>query len=96
MLSVKTAKFTFLKNLYEYGNLSLLSKRLNCYRRLNRYRRLLNYVLQALVNKRVNMVKQLYYSEIHSKNIEIYLSKLYKGAVQIQPNKLVTAALQLY
>ena len=23
------------------------------------------------------MVKQLYYSEIHSKNIEIYLSKLY-------------------
>ena len=27
----------------------------------------------------VNMVKQLYYSEIHSKNIEIYLSKLYTG-----------------
>ena len=25
------------------------------------------------------MVKQLYYSEIHSKNIEIYLSKLYTG-----------------
>ena len=25
------------------------------------------------------MVKQLYYSEIHSKNIEIYLSKLYIG-----------------
>ena len=49
-------------------NLSLLSR---C---LNHYRRLLNYVLQALVNKSVNMVKQLYYSEIHSKNIEIYLS----------------------
>ena len=31
------------------------------------YRRLLNYVLQLLVNKNVNMVKQLYYSEIHSK-----------------------------
>ena len=25
------------------------------------------------------MVKKLYYSEIHSKNIEIYLSKLYTG-----------------
>ena len=25
------------------------------------------------------MVKQLYYSKIHSKNIEIYLSKLYTG-----------------
>ena len=25
------------------------------------------------------MVKQLYYSEIHSKNIEVYLSKLYTG-----------------
>ena len=25
------------------------------------------------------MVKQLYYSEIYSKNIEIYLSKLYTG-----------------
>ena len=25
------------------------------------------------------MVKQLYYSEIHSKNIEIYLSNLYIG-----------------
>ena len=25
------------------------------------------------------MVKQLYYSEIHSKNIGIYLSKLYTG-----------------
>ena len=25
------------------------------------------------------MVKQLYYSEIHSKNIEIYLFKLYTG-----------------
>ena len=25
------------------------------------------------------MVKQLYYSEIHSKNIKIYLSKLYTG-----------------
>ena len=25
------------------------------------------------------MVKQLYYSEIHLKNIEIYLSKLYTG-----------------
>ena len=25
------------------------------------------------------MVKQLYYSEIYSKNIEIYLSKLYIG-----------------
>ena len=25
------------------------------------------------------MVKQLYYSEIHLKNIEIYLSKLYIG-----------------
>ena len=25
------------------------------------------------------MVKQLYYSEIHSKNIEMYLSKLYTG-----------------
>ena len=48
-------------------NLSLLS------------RRLLNYVLQVLVNKSVNMVKQLYYSEIHSKNIKIYLSKLYTG-----------------
>ena len=32
-----------------------------------------------LVNKSVNMVKQLYYSEIHSKNIEIYLFKLYTG-----------------
>ena len=32
-------------------NLSLLSS-------------LLNYILQALVNKSVNMVKQLYYSEI--------------------------------
>ena len=40
---------------------------------------MLNYVLQALVSKSVNMVKQLYYSEIHSKNIEIYLSKLYTG-----------------
>ena len=40
---------------------------------------LLNYVLQALVNMNANMVKQLYYSEIHSKNIEIYLSKLYIG-----------------
>ena len=48
-------------------------------RHLNRYRHLLDYVLQALVNKSVNMVKQLYYSEIHSKNIEIYLSKLYTG-----------------
>ena len=27
----------------------------------------------------VNMANQLYYSEIHSKNIEIYLSKLYIG-----------------
>ena len=36
-------------------------------------------VLQALVNKNANMVKQLYYSGIHSKNIEIYLSKLYIG-----------------
>ena len=45
----------------------------------NHYRHLLNYVLQVLVNKSVNMVKQLYYSEIHSKNIEIYLSKLYIG-----------------
>ena len=34
---------------------------------------------RRLVNKSVNMVKQLYYSEIHSKNIEIYLSKLYTG-----------------
>ena len=40
---------------------------------LIRYRRQLNYVLQALVNTNANMVKQLYYSEIHSKNIEIYL-----------------------
>ena len=54
-------------------NVSLLSRRLYCYRRL------LNYVLQVLVNKSVNMVKQLYYSEIHLKNIEIYLSKLYIG-----------------
>ena len=54
-------------------NVSLLSRRLNCYRCL------LNYVLQVLVNKSVNMVKQLYYSEIHLKNIEIYLSKSYTG-----------------
>ena len=54
-------------------NLSLFS------RHLNGYRHLLNYILQALVNKSVNMVKQLYYSEIHSKNIKIYLSKLYTG-----------------
>ena len=40
---------------------------------------LLNYVLQMLVNKSIDMAKQLYYSEIHSKNIEIYLSKLYNG-----------------
>ena len=44
------------------------------------YRRLLNYVLQPLVNKNANMVKQLYYSKIHSKNIEIFLSKLYGTA----------------
>ena len=56
---------------------------------LNSYRRLINYVLQALVNKNVNMLKQLYYSKIHLKNIEIYLSKLYsskysevKGAIR--------------
>ena len=64
----------FIAYLYSIShNLSLFS------RHLNLYRRLLNYVLQALVNKSVNMVKQLYYSEIHSKNIEIYLSKLYTG-----------------
>ena len=50
-----------------YINLSLL------------LRRLLNYVLQMLVNNNANMVMQLYCSEIHSKNIEIYLSKLYIG-----------------
>ena len=66
--------FAFLTYLHSIShNLSLLS------RHLNRYRRLLNYVLQAFVNKSVNMVKQLYYNEIHSKNIEIYLSKLYTG-----------------
>ena len=32
------------------------------------------------------MVKQLYYSEIHSKNIEIYLSKLYTGKYHIAQN----------
>ena len=32
-----------------------------------------------LVNKNTNMVKQLYYSKILLKNIEIYLSKLYIG-----------------
>ena len=53
--------------------MSLLSKH------LNHYRCLLNYVLQALVNKSVNMVKQLYYSQLHLKNIKIYLSKLYIG-----------------
>ena len=46
---------------------------------LRSYRCLLNYVLQALVNKNVNMLKQLYYSKIHLKNIEIYLSKLYSS-----------------
>ena len=65
-------KFTYHENFRVYSNLSLLS------RHLNHYRCLLNYVLQALVNKSVNMVKQLYYSEIHSKNID-YLSKLYTG-----------------
>ena len=44
--------------------------------RLNHYRSQLNYILQALVNKNVNMVKQLIYREIY---IEIYLSKLYIG-----------------
>ena len=29
------------------------------------------------------MAKQLYYSEIHSKNIEIYLSKLYNAVALI-------------
>ena len=38
-----------------------------------------NYVLQTLVNNSINMIKQLYYSKIHLKNIEIYLSKLYLG-----------------
>ena len=47
--------------------------------KLNCYRCLLNYVLQALVNKNTNMVKQLHYSKIHLKNIEIYLSKLHIG-----------------
>ena len=46
---------------------------------LNHYRSQLNCILQALVNKNVNMVKQLIYREICSKNIEIYLSKLYIG-----------------
>ena len=32
--------------------------------------------LQALVNKSVNMAKQLYFSEIHLKIIKIYLSNL--------------------
>ena len=49
-------------------NLSLLS------RRLNLYRRLLNYVLQALVNKSINMVKQLYYSEIQKTSKSICLN----------------------
>ena len=56
-----------------YINLSLLS------RHLIRYRCQLNDVLQTLVNTNANMVKQLYCSEIHSKNIEIYLLKLYIG-----------------
>ena len=61
----------YLHSIYIAHNISLLSRHLNCYRRL------LNYLLQALVNKNANMVKQLYCSEIHSKNIKIYLSKLY-------------------
>ena len=56
--------------IYIYINQSVLS------RHLIRYRHLPNYVLQVLVNKSVNMVKQLYYSKIHSKNVKIYLSKL--------------------
>ena len=46
------------------------------------------------------MVKQLYYSEIHSKNIEIYLSKLYTGkyfevndVIKYTPKTLTTGML---
>ena len=37
------------------------------------------------------MVKQLYYSEIHLKNIEIYLSKLYTGKYS-EVNDVITGA----
>ena len=30
-------------------------------------------ILQALVNKSINMVKQLYYSEIHSKSMSKFI-----------------------
>ena len=36
------------------------------------------------------MVKQLYYSKIHSKNIEIYLSKLYIGKYS-EANDVISA-----
>ena len=36
------------------------------------------------------MIKQLYYSEMHSKNIEIYLSKLYIGKVQSTGKNIVS------
>ena len=37
--------------------------------------------LQALGNKSVNMVKQLYYSKIHSKNIDLF--KLYNSTYYV-------------
>ena len=53
------------------------------------YRCLPNYVLQALVNKSINMVKQLYYSKMYSKNIKIYLSKLLYIGMYYEVNDVI-------
>ena len=73
-LSVKTVKFTFLKNLYEYGN---INQPVLAFQAPNHYRCQINYVLRVPTDlimfyscllTSVNIVKQLYYSrELQSK-----------------------------